>query len=114
MAKILINIYNRLFNRKKKRFKKVLIVEGSAATKAQEDTIIIIRKNDSYAWAKLLCPCGCGREIALSLNRNIQPYWTVTINKNDRNKVSFSPSIYLTGSPCKAHFFLKNNRIDWV
>lgn len=110
----MINFFKKFCDKlfRKKRYKYVKVIEGSATTKAEKDTITIIKKNGSYSWAKLYCPCGCGREIALSLNKSIKPSWTIMLDKD--GKVSFSPSIYVTGSPCKAHFYLNNNNIKWV
>ena len=65
----------------------------------------------NFSWVKFYCHCRCGREVALSLNHNIRPYWNLIIK---RDKVTLSPSVYLTGFPCKSHFFIRNNKIDWV
>jgi hypothetical protein len=114
MIKLFKCIWDKIFKRRIKKYKKTIILEGRSATKAQKDTIIIIKKNGTYAWAKMYCPCGCGSEIALSLNRKIEPYWYVKITNDGKYKVTISPSIFLTGSPCKSHFFIKDNKVDWV
>lgn len=115
----ILSFFKDLFNsilgnkqHKKDQFKKVIIVENTSSVKPQKDTITIIKKNNSYTWVKFLCPCGCGKEVALSLNSNIQPNWSIKIDK--KNKVTLSPSVYLTGFPCRSHFFIRNNHIDWV
>jgi hypothetical protein len=27
--------------------------------------------------------------------------------------VTLSPSVHSTGFPCRSHYFIRNNRIDW-
>lgn len=111
----IFNFLKNLFSKKQNRkaqFKKTLVIENNSSIKPQKNTIIIVKKNNSYTWAKFICPCGCGREVALSLNSNIKPNWTLKIDS--KNKVTLSPSVYLTGFPCESHFFINNSTINWV
>lgn len=111
------NIFKKFFKNLKKQnnFKHVLIIEKNSSITPKKNTIIIIKKNNIYSWAKFYCPCGCGKEIMLSLNSNIKPCWNIKLNKIKGDfKVTLSPSINLTSFPCKSHFFIRNNRVDWV
>jgi len=63
---------------------------------------------------KFMCPCGCGEQVYLHGNREHEGKtgWDITL-KDD--KITLSPSI---GSPikrklCGAHYFIKENRIEW-
>ena len=55
-----------------------------------------------------LCPCGCDRQSVTSLAND--KGWGLTISP-DRKTVSLSPSI--SDPVCKAHFFVKANKIQW-
>lgn len=112
LLKSIKSLFKSIKNLSKKRsFGKVQIIDNNSSIKPQKNTITVVRKNSNFSWVKFYCPCGCGREVTLSLNSNIQPYWNIRI-KND--KVTLSPSVYLTGFQCKSHFFIRNNKIDWV
>ncbi|WP_010233421.1 DUF6527 family protein [Clostridium arbusti] len=109
----ILKILKNIFSKKEKRilkFKKV-IFENNFSVKPQKNAITIVKKNNSFKWVKFKCPCGCGKEVTLSLNPSIKPYWEITMKKN---KITLSPSVYLTGFPCNSHFFIRNNKIDWV
>lgn len=111
----IFNYFISFFTKKQIRraqFKKTLIIENNSSVKPQKNTITIVKKNNSYTWVKFICPCGCGKEVMLSLNPNLRPTWTLKIN--DKNKVTLSPSVYLTGFPCRSHFFIKKSNITWV
>lgn len=61
---------------------------------------------DSQPWqAALLCPCGCGAPIQLSLLPTDSPSWTVS---SGRKGVTLSPSIWRTDG-CRAHFFVRDS-----
>lgn len=53
------------------------------------------------------CFCGCGREVATPLSPTD---WEVTF---DGETVSLWPSIGNWGFPCKSHYWIKNNRVQW-
>jgi hypothetical protein len=104
------NFFKNIF--RKNRYKRTLVIENNSSVAPINNTITVVRKNDTYSWAKFKCPCGCHKNITLSLTPNIKPNWDIKFN-ND-NKVTLSPSINLTDFPCKSHFFIKNNKINWV
>ena len=54
------------------------------------------------------CCCGCKREVVTPLGTG---WWTLTV-KNDL--VSLTPSISSYQLPCKSHYLIKNNEIEWL
>lgn len=60
--------------------------------------------------AAMLCPCGCGAVIQLSLLNNESPSWTVTFDR--AGLPTLSPSVWRTQG-CRSHFFLRCGSIVW-
>lgn len=67
---------------------------------------------DTAPWCGVLvCPCGCGDAIHLSLVARDRPSWDAVIDDADRP--TLSPSIHrIVG--CRSHFFLRGGRIVWA
>jgi hypothetical protein len=61
-------------------------------------------------WACLLCPCGCGDRIQLSLNPSRRPRWLVRIDWLERPTVE--PSIHQLDG-CRSHFWIRSGQIIW-
>ncbi len=55
------------------------------------------------------CPCGCGMEAVMPIKPKSYGW---DYSEKD-GKVTLSPSVAID-CPNKAHFFIRNNRIDWV
>ena len=72
--------------------------------------IYLVARGDTYRWALLMCPCGCGERLDVNLMRTSNPHWRLTLKKG---KVSLSPSIWVTGDKCGSHFWLIENRLHW-
>jgi hypothetical protein len=65
----------------------------------------------SHPWAvAMLCPCGCGSVIQLSLLETDSPRWRLSVDR--KGIPTLAPSVYRTQG-CKSHFFLRAGRIDW-
>lgn len=60
--------------------------------------------------AALLCPCGCGELIHLSLLPDDPPSWQH--RQDSKQKPSLEPSVWRT-TGCRSHFFLSKGRIVW-
>ena len=60
--------------------------------------------------AALLCPCGCGEVIQLSLLADDSPSWMVTFDGD--GLPTLSPSVWRTKG-CRSHFFLRHGAIVW-
>ncbi len=55
-----------------------------------------------------LCACGCGKQVATPLSPND---WSMTFNGQS---ISVSPSIGNWSFPCRSHYFIRKNRIQWA
>lgn len=55
-----------------------------------------------------LCPCGCGNWVQTPLTKE---WWTMY--KQD-GKVTLRPSIGNFSLPCKSHYYITENHIDWL
>lgn len=72
---------------------------------------VYIAGEGEYLWyAAMVCPCGCGETLHLSLMPDNRPRWTA-IEHNDR-AVSLHPSVWRQVG-CKSHFWLKSGHIRW-
>jgi hypothetical protein len=61
-----------------------------------------------YATAAHKCCCGCGREVATPLTPTD---WSVTY---DGESVSLDPSIGNWSFPCKSHYWIRHDRVQWA
>jgi hypothetical protein len=61
-----------------------------------------------FATAQHLCPCGCGSKIVTPLHPT---RWRLTY---DGEGVSLHPSVGSGGLPCRSHYFIRDNRVQWV
>lgn len=66
---------------------------------------------DPHVWqAALLCPCGCGHLIQLSLLKSDSPRWDLKVDCD--GNATISPSVWRTLG-CQAHFVVRGGRIIW-
>lgn len=61
-------------------------------------------------FAGLLCPCGCGEIIQISLIANDSPSWHLSVNA--QTGPTLNPSIWRKEG-CRSHFFIRSGRIVW-
>ena len=61
--------------------------------------------------AALLCPCGCGATIQLSLMADDRPSWRAT--RHFAGSVTLHPSIWRKRD-CRSHFFLRRGHVVWT
>ncbi|MBB3773727.1 hypothetical protein FHS55_004371 [Angulomicrobium tetraedrale] len=61
-----------------------------------------------YATASHLCCCGCEREVVTPLN---PAKWRIT---ERAGKVSLAPSVGNWSFPCRSHYWINGNRIQWA
>src|SRR6478752_6425041 len=57
----------------------------------------------------LVCPCGCGEQIALNLLTDDSPCWTLS---EASGVPTLHPSVW-RHVECRSHFFLRGGRIEW-
>lgn len=58
-----------------------------------------------------LCACGCGNKTVTDLKPKWNDGWSM-IEQN--GKVTLRPSIGNFDFPCKSHYFITENHIDWL
>ncbi|MCY3883802.1 MAG: DUF6527 family protein [Gammaproteobacteria bacterium] len=68
--------------------------------------------SQNHPWCiALLCPCGCGETIQLSLIVGDSPTWQA--QRHFSGSVSLRPSIRRIQG-CRSHFFLRRGHINWL
>lgn len=67
----------------------------------------VLYVSTTYATAAHRCFCGCGREVVTPLSPTD---WTMSFNGET---VSLSPSIGNWSLPCRSHYWIEENRIEW-
>lgn len=70
-----------------------------------EGVIYISRR---YSTASHLCCCGCGREVVTPLN---PAKWRIV---EKAGKVSLTPSVENWSFPCRSHYWICDNRVQWA
>jgi hypothetical protein len=64
--------------------------------------------SEKYGTAVHKCCCGCGHEVVTPLS---PVGWQL---KFDGKTVSLYPSIGNWSLPCKSHYFITNNQVEWA
>ena len=67
----------------------------------------VLYVSTTYATAVHLCFCGCGREVVTPLSPTD---WKLIF---DGETVSLSPSIGNWSFPCRSHYWIKDNFVQW-
>ena len=62
----------------------------------------------TFATAVHKCCCGCGREVVTPLS---PAAWALTF---DGETVSLDPSIGNWNLPCRSHYWIRRNRVEWA
>ena len=76
-----------------------------------KNTIYIIGGHEHPFYAAVTCPRKkCRKVIHLEVSKQFDKRWSV---KEEDGVVSLSPSIYVTDSPCKCHYWIKNGHVIW-
>lgn len=82
--------------------------EAQAAARTPQ-LVAIFGAGRKHKWAYLLCPCGCGQQLALNLMTSQRPVWRVTV----RSETDFSIFPSVDSTTCGAHFWVSGGRITW-
>jgi hypothetical protein len=78
---------------------------------APKPKVLYVAGEGAHAWAaSMLCPCGCGEQIQLSLLRDASPGWTLL--QSAIGVPSLKPSVWRRKG-CRSHFFLRGGKIVW-
>jgi hypothetical protein len=96
------------FGRRERRLKAVLVEE--LPDRLDANTVYIAGENGHVWFVAMMCPCGCGETLHMSLLADARPRWALTQHKN--GSVSLAPSVWRQVG-CKSHFFLVEGRIQW-
>ena len=76
------------------------------------DTVYIVGGREHPFHASVVCPRKkCKEVVQLSISPESKKRWKVTEHRD--KSISLSPSIYVTGLPCKCHYWLKRGKIIW-
>ena len=73
-------------------------------------TVYLLGEGEYRWFVVLLCPCGCGALLQLSLLDEAIPRWT--LNEHGDGTVSLCPSVWRT-TGCRSHFFVRRSRVVW-
>jgi hypothetical protein len=68
----------------------------------------IVYVSVEYATAVHACACGCGERVVTALS---PVDWTLTYNGE---AISLSPSIGNWSLPCRSHYWITANRVEWA
>lgn len=73
-------------------------------------TIYIVGEAE-YIWlAAMVCPCGCGETLHMSLLPDERPRWKLT--EHPDGTASLTPSVWRV-KDCRSHFCLRKGMIEW-
>ena len=64
-----------------------------------------------YKTTSHLCACGCGNQVVLPFGDKDNMFWTLT--ESDKG-VTIRPSVGSFNLPCKSHYFITGNKIEWL
>ncbi len=96
---------------RRKKYTAIRVVERvSDVPENTKDLIYIVQRDGVQQWAILACPCRSGHKITVTLRKHDDPHWAATIKGRSASLV---PSLWFHEG-CRSHFWIKNNRVDWV
>jgi hypothetical protein len=75
------------------------------------DCVYVLGEGQHRWFVAMLCPCGCGATLQMSLLADAHPRWGL-IEHGDDGTVSLHPSVWRQVD-CQSHFFLRRGRIVW-
>lgn len=73
-------------------------------------TVYVVGEGPHLWFVALVCPCGCGETLQMSLHPNGRPMWRLT--RHADRTVSLRPSVWRQVG-CGSHFFLRRGRVEW-
>lgn len=74
------------------------------------NTLYVLGEGQHRWSASMLCPCGCGELLQVSLMPEGRPRWHLA--RHADGSVSLHPSVW-RNIGCRSHFFFRNSRIVW-
>ena len=80
-------------------------------TQTYKNTVYIVGGHKYPFYAAVTCPRRkCEKVIHLEISKQFKKRWSV---KQENGVISLYPSIYVTNSPCKCHYWIKNGHVIW-
>jgi len=68
--------------------------------------------SEEYGISIHLCACGCGQQTVLNFKPQWKDGWEMI--KSYEGKISFRPSIGNFNFACKSHYYITDNKIEWI
>jgi hypothetical protein len=72
--------------------------------------VYVLGEGEHKWFVALVCPCGCGATVQMSLLPDAQPRWRL-IEHTDET-ISLEPSVWRRVG-CRSHFFIRRGLIQW-
>ena len=76
---------------------------------AMKDGVLYISR--PFMTTSHLCACGCGNVVVLPFGRRDGMFWTLTERLSG---VTIRPSVGSFNLPCKSHYYITDNKIEWL
>jgi len=73
-------------------------------------TIYVAGENGHLWFAAMICPCGCGETLYMSLQQDRRPCWRLSEDRD--GSVTLHPSVWRQVG-CRSHFFLRRGQVEW-
>lgn len=64
-----------------------------------------------YLTTAHLCPCGCGNAVVLPYGRRDGMFWALTERLSG---VTIRPSVGNFNLPCRSHYYITDNKVEWL
>lgn len=75
------------------------------------DKILYAVGEAEYRWfAAMVCPCGCGETLHMSLLADERPRWKLV--EHPDGTASLTPSVFRVRG-CRSHFWLRRGMVEW-
>ena len=107
VSRIWIRLVSR-YRRTSKRLRTVYLEELPETLDA--DTVYVMGEGEKKWFVAMICPCGCGAIVQVSLLPDAKPQWR--LHEYGDNTISLHPSIWRKVG-CHSHFFLRRGFIEW-
>ena len=95
----------------RKSYRAEFVDERPEAEEMAPLTLYVVGNRDAPFCAAMLCPCGCGDALYMSLVEEDWPRWRVKVYPD--GTPTMVPSIWRVVG-CRSHFFLFWGRVRWV
>jgi len=100
----------REFN-KTAQYKTITVIQSGeeSSSHLNKRDLLIVNGGEKPKWLRFKCPCGCGKEVALTLMSTHHPHWSISRNNGS---LTVHPSVIV--SDCGSHFWIKDSKVIWT